>query len=86
MAQLKMTDEDRRDVTMLAFAETILCHIANRTKPMSRRHNQLLAAIDKVDKVDATYHGYMPDSYKKEVLKSLEKVEEHLLGLYIKEE
>ena len=82
----RISDDDRSDVTLLAFAETILCHLANRTKAKSRRHNQLLAAIERIERVDETYHGYMPESYKEDAMKTLEGIEKQLLGLYGRED
>lgn len=80
----RLTDIERKDLTLLAFAETILCHLANGNVPKSRRHNQLLAAIERLERVDATYHGYMPESYRKEAEKVLNGIEEQLLALYKK--
>jgi len=82
----RISDDDRREITLLAFAETILCHLVNRTKAKTRRHNQLLAAIERIERIDATYHGYMPESYKEDAMKTIESIEKQLIGLYERDE
>jgi len=77
-----LTNEERRDITLICFAETILASVANRNKPKTRRHDQLSAAIERLERVDATYHGYLPDSYQKEAEATLEKIENDLIALY----
>ncbi len=47
-----LTKQEQKEVTLLCFAETMLVAIANSQKPKSRRHNQLVAAIEKIKKVD----------------------------------
>ncbi len=77
-----LTHEERRDITLICFAETILASVANRNKVGTRRHNQLLAAIERLQRVDKTYHGYLPESYQAEAEATLEKIENDLIKLY----
>ena len=82
---LTLTNDERRDITLICFAETIIASVANRNKVGTRRHNQLLAAIERLERVDATYHGYLPASYQAQAEATLDKIENDLLALYEQE-
>ena len=83
--QQKLTDEERKEITLLCFAETILTTIANRQQPKTRRHNQLVAALERLDRVDKTYHGYLPEDYYANAEATLQKIEDDLMALYRKD-
>ncbi len=58
---MMITKQDQRHVILICFAETIMAAIANECQPNTRRHNQALAVIERIKKLDATYHGHLPD-------------------------
>jgi len=77
-----LNEQELRDVTMVAFAEQLLVMVADRTKPKSRRHNQLKAAIDRLGKIDETYQGAFQEDFQETALAALEKVETVLLDFF----
>jgi len=76
-----LSDKDRREVTLICFIEVTLASIANNTKPKSRRHTQLLAAIEKIKLIDETYDGAFLGSYKEDAEKTLTDIESQLNAL-----
>ena len=59
--------EERKDVTMVALCEILLCNVANRQKRGTRRHNQTVAAIERLHKIDATYPGNCHENFKQKL-------------------
>jgi hypothetical protein len=58
-----LPENEKQDVVLLALAEYLLCRIANRQKPKSRRHNRLKAVIEGIEKIDDTYQGKTSDAF-----------------------
>lgn len=52
--------------TLLAMAETSLNIIVDRAKPGTRRWNKLQAMKEKLDEVDETFEGHLPENWVKE--------------------
>ena len=60
MPCIPVPKEERPDVVLSAFLDQIAKALLHRTTPKSARFNRLLALRKAVEKVDATYHGYLP--------------------------
>lgn len=70
-----LTTDELKDVTYLVFAEQILCVLANKAKPKSRRRTKILTAIDNIHKADLTYDGVVPAAWQEEGTRMLEEIE-----------
>ena len=77
-----LSDDEKNDVTLLCFAEVIVCTLVNRAKPKTRRYNKLMTTLDNIQKADETYRGYIPEEYRAKAEKILGDVEASLLGLF----
>jgi len=82
---MQLSDAEKKDVTLLCFAEVILCRLVNRAKVGSRRANKLNTAIKNLALADETYKGYLPPEYQAQAESTLEMIESELQDLYIKD-
>lgn len=72
---------ERTEVILLAFLDQIARALIQRTKPRTSRHNRLVALRKAVDRVDQTYHGYLPDSVQEAAQTLLETLEQKIISL-----
>jgi len=79
---IQLTEQEKREVTLLCFAETIMQQLKAQQKPNTRRHTQMTKAIERIQAVDETYHGYLPDEYQTEAEKMLYAIEQKLIELF----
>lgn len=79
---IQLTEQEKREVTLLCFAETIMQQLKSQQKEHTRRHTQLTKAIERIQAVDETYHGYLPDEYQHEAEKMLYAIEQKLIELF----
>jgi len=86
MAYLPVPKEERPDVVLLAFMDQLAKALLHRTKPKTARYNRLLALRKAVEKVDITYHGYLPDHLQSSAQALLETLEEKIVKLNALEE
>jgi len=73
--------EERPDVVLLAFLDQIAKALIQRSKPNSARYNRLLALRKAVERVDDTYHGYLPDTLQAAAQELLETLEKKIITL-----
>lgn len=81
MVYMPVPKEERPDVVLLAFMDQIAKALLHRSKPKSARYNRLLALRAAVNKVDDTYHGYLPDTLQAAAQTLLETIEGKIIGL-----
>ncbi len=73
--------EERTEVVLLAFLDQIAIALLKRNKPRTARYNRLQALRQAVDKVDQTYHGYLPDHLQSAAEQLLVTLEEKIIKL-----
>lgn len=73
--------QERTEVVLLCFVDQIAKALLHRTTPKSARFNRLLALRKAVEKVDATYHGYLPDRLQDAAQTLLETLEAKIIKL-----
>ena len=78
---LPLSKEERYDVTLLCFMDTITRALLARTTPKTSRHTRLEELHRRIARADETYHGYLPDGFQAEAEKLLEEVELKIVAL-----
>jgi 2-iminoacetate synthase ThiH len=78
--EITLPREDRKDVTVLALAEIMLCKVANRQQPRTRRSNKLAAAIANIESADDTYPGSMQADFKARLEMVADELEQALIA------
>jgi len=60
---IMMKPEDCMQIAILCLAETIFQQMLKRAIPKSRRANQLQHILEKIENVNETFDGHLPDSW-----------------------
>jgi hypothetical protein len=73
-----MDKSDLPEIALLALCETIMRQLLLKSRPHSYKYNQIKGMLAKLENIDKTYTGHLPDDYAKVCEELLGGIQEQL--------